>query len=93
MDSAPRIVGAVRVVSPRGVLALALRPRLLLRTFSVLEAVVFPRLLLRTFSVLVAVVFPLVFWLIWFYRLRVLCAPAEPTARIGPRAVGGSNIW
>ena len=77
MDSAPRIVGAVRVVSPRGVLALALRPRLLLRTF----------------SVLVAVVFPLVFWLIWFYRLRVLCAPAEPTARIGPRAVGGSNIW
>ena len=71
MDSAPRIVGAVRVVSPRGVLALALRPRLLLCTL----------------SVLVVVVFPLVFWLIWFYRRRVLCVPAEPSARTGPRTL------
>ena len=43
-------------VSVRPLLALALRPRLLLCTF----------------SVLVAVVFPLVFWLIWFYRHCVL---------------------
>jgi hypothetical protein len=35
------------------------------------------------------VVFPLVIWAIWFYRLRVLCVSAEPSARIGPRASEG----
>ena len=77
MDSAPRIVGAVRVVSPRGVLALALRPRLLLCTLSVLVAVVFPLVLLVDLVL---------------STVRAVCVPAEPSARDGPRALTDPTI-